>query len=253
MNPVDQFKKIKEEFKEGNVPLYFQFFLMIRNNILLGEIEPGTRVPTIEELNKIFNVSHSTIRKAMALLENEQLITKKRGLGTTIRENVNLLAIEKQILENTIPTYDRQIISCGYCDPPSRVKKIYKGQEKVFRDGKIFKIRELIVSKNQTLFKRVVDSFIQEQVINSIGEEIIKQNDVLQLITSHLTVEHVRIKEIIRPWICSPEIGKYLQINDGIPIFYRTWVITHPEFDILSITEIITNATCLVNETTREL
>ncbi len=104
MNPATRFERLKETFREGNIPLYFQFYLMIRNNILLGEIEPGTRIPTIDELNRIFQVSHATIRKALALLEKNRLIIKKRGTGIMVRENVDLLAIEKQTIIKALPT-----------------------------------------------------------------------------------------------------------------------------------------------------
>ena len=78
------------EFKEGNIPLYFQFYLKIKNDILLGEIEPGSRMPNIEGLHDQYGVSHATVRRALALLEKEGLIIKKRGLGIIVRDQVDL-------------------------------------------------------------------------------------------------------------------------------------------------------------------
>ncbi len=245
MNHTARFEKIKETFREGNIPLYFQFYLMIRNNILLGEIEPGTRIPTIDELNRIFEVSHATIRKALALLEKNRLIIKKRGTGIMVRENVDLLAIEKQTLENAFPTYNHEILESGYSAPPLRIEKIFKDQKNVYKEGKIFKIRALISLIDKPLFIRVVDSYLPYQAVENFGEDFFRDEDLFQNIFTQVETQQVKIIETIRPWICNTEMAEHLKIDDGTPIFHRTWVLTYPQYGIMSVVEIITNATTL--------
>jgi len=78
------------EILSGHIPLYFQFYLKIKNDIVLREIPAGSRIETIEELHTRYGVSHSTVRKAMELLEREGLIVRKRALGTFVRKDVDL-------------------------------------------------------------------------------------------------------------------------------------------------------------------
>ncbi len=245
MNPTARFEKIKETFKEGNIPLYFQFYLMIRNNILLGEIEPGTRIPTINELNRIFKVSHATIRKALALLEKNLLIIKKRGTGIMVRENVDMLAIEKQTFVNAMPTYKRKILNSGYGAPPLRIEKIFKDQKNVYKEGNIFKISALISLIDRPHFKRVVDSYLPNQVIENFGEGFFDTEDMFENIIAQIETRQVKIIETIRPWICNTEMAKHLEIDDGTPIFHRTWVLSYPQYGIMTVAEILTNATNL--------
>ncbi len=245
MNPTARFEKIKETFREGNIPLYFQFYLMIRNNILLGEIEPGTRIPTINELNMIFEVSHATIRKALALLEKNRLIIKKRGTGIMVREDVDLLAIEKQTFENAIPTYKRKILNSGYGDPPLRIEKIFKDQKNVYKEGNIFKISALISLTEKPHFIRVVDSYLPYQVIKNFGEDFFETENMFENLLAQIETGQVKIIETIRPWICNAEMAKHLKIDDGTPIFHRTWVLTYPQYGIMTVAEILTNATSL--------
>jgi len=69
----------------GPVPKYRQLLIIIRNQILNGEILPGERMPSEEELVKAYNLSRGTVRKAIAQLEAERLIETEHGIGSFVR------------------------------------------------------------------------------------------------------------------------------------------------------------------------
>ncbi len=68
---------------------------------------------------------------------------------------------------------------------------------------------------------------------------------MLQNLLVQIETRQVKIDETIRPWICNTEMAKHLEIDDGTPIFHRTWVLTSPQHKVLPVIEIITNATSL--------
>jgi len=61
-----------------------QIIIQFRNNILNGDIPFGAILPTEEELAKKFNISRPTIAKVYNSLQNEGLVKKKIGFGTTV-------------------------------------------------------------------------------------------------------------------------------------------------------------------------
>jgi GntR family transcriptional regulator len=57
---------------------------IIKKEIEEGNLNPGEKLPSEPELARRYKVSRSTIREALRALEQENLITKKHGIGTFI-------------------------------------------------------------------------------------------------------------------------------------------------------------------------
>ena len=64
------------------IPLYFRIYLVLQQRIRAGEWDRGTPLPSEQELAQSFQVSRVTIRKAMNLLEEADLVSRQRGRGT---------------------------------------------------------------------------------------------------------------------------------------------------------------------------
>jgi GntR family transcriptional regulator len=69
----------------GTIPKYRQLLIILRNQILKGEIPPGERIPSEEELITRYGLSRGTVRKAIAQLETERLIETEHGIGSFVR------------------------------------------------------------------------------------------------------------------------------------------------------------------------
>jgi GntR family transcriptional regulator of arabinose operon len=57
----------------------------LRHKILSGQLQTGDLLPSERELMAEFGVSRQTIRVALASLEKDELIDRRRGLGTTAK------------------------------------------------------------------------------------------------------------------------------------------------------------------------
>jgi DNA-binding GntR family transcriptional regulator len=73
------------EIMSGPIPKYRQLLIILRGKILKGEIPPGDRVPSEEELIAAYGLSRGTVRKAIAQLETERLIETEHGVGSFVR------------------------------------------------------------------------------------------------------------------------------------------------------------------------
>ncbi|ERI95477.1 transcriptional regulator, GntR family [Clostridiales bacterium oral taxon 876 str. F0540] len=75
---MDKFSVIEKEFKF--VTVYNQLFKMIKE----GSFPEGSRLPSEPDLSKLLGVSRSTLRQALALLQDDGLVKNIRGKGNFI-------------------------------------------------------------------------------------------------------------------------------------------------------------------------
>lgn len=67
---------------ESLIPLHLQLAELLKNEILQGKF--GEKIPPERELMKIYSVSRSTIRRAIAGLINQGILESKQGSGTYV-------------------------------------------------------------------------------------------------------------------------------------------------------------------------
>lgn len=69
-----------------NRPLYLQVHDALLERIASGAWKPGVAIPNEGDLARQLGVSPGTMRKALDLLESEQLITRRQGEGTFVND-----------------------------------------------------------------------------------------------------------------------------------------------------------------------
>ncbi len=69
---------------------YADLVRVITDAIAAGEYEPGSRLPTIPELCKMYGVSNTTVKKAMDELEQRGLVSRRRGSGVYVKSTASL-------------------------------------------------------------------------------------------------------------------------------------------------------------------
>lgn len=67
-----------------NVPLYTQIAGSIRAEIEAGQWPVGSRLPSIDQLAERFGVALQTMRQALIVLEENDLVIRKQGRGTFV-------------------------------------------------------------------------------------------------------------------------------------------------------------------------
>src|SRR6516225_6168431 len=66
------------------LPAYQRIQLTIRKRIDAGQLRPGDAVSSERDLAKLHQVSLMTARHALATLEREGLVERRRGIGTFV-------------------------------------------------------------------------------------------------------------------------------------------------------------------------
>ncbi len=75
----------------GWVPRYQQIADALRDQIRRGDLTPGARLDTQRALARRFEVTLMTLRQALEVLEREQLIERRHGLGTFVADALDRL------------------------------------------------------------------------------------------------------------------------------------------------------------------
>jgi GntR family transcriptional regulator of arabinose operon len=72
------------------VPKYYRLAAELRAQIENGVLQPGTRLPSVSEMQEMHGVSLSTVDKAHSMLQKEGLIVREQGRGTFVAPPSNL-------------------------------------------------------------------------------------------------------------------------------------------------------------------
>ncbi len=71
----------------GHEPAYLQVYNKIKNSINDGTYAASSFLPAEAELEELFQVSRTTIRKAVKMLSEEGIVTVRQGSGTIVNGN----------------------------------------------------------------------------------------------------------------------------------------------------------------------
>jgi GntR family transcriptional regulator len=72
------------------LPLWYQLSQQLRADIIGGKLKPGEKIDAEVPLAKRYGISVAPVRQALRVLEEEGFITRRRGSGTFISEDLNL-------------------------------------------------------------------------------------------------------------------------------------------------------------------
>lgn len=72
----------------GNSPIYMQMATTLRAQILEGQIKTGEALPSERDLCAIMGASRVTVRKAIELLIEEGLLSRRQGSGTFVSPRI---------------------------------------------------------------------------------------------------------------------------------------------------------------------
>ena len=72
--------------RSASQPVFLQAYEALRQQIVCGAIAPSAFLPAEQACARALGINHITLRKAMARLEAEGLIRRRRGVGTIVQE-----------------------------------------------------------------------------------------------------------------------------------------------------------------------
>ena len=86
----------------NNIPIYLQIIDNIKQDIVVGKLKAGQKMPSIRELAGILKVNPNTMQRAYQELERERITFTKRGMGTYVTEEEKTISSLKEEISQKI-------------------------------------------------------------------------------------------------------------------------------------------------------
>jgi len=239
------------KLQENHIPLYLKLYWKLKDDIHFMELPPGERIPTVEELHKLYGMSQGTVLKSLDLLQKEGLITKKRGTGVSVRDDINIKLrnpiVTGEIQKSRILQFDIQTLSEGWVTVTNRVRNLFNDRADAFRDNQVYQIRNFATHKEDKRRKNYSIVFIPAWIMSLVGEENIRRIATDGLIQFN-GIKTDRITAENRPWICNAEVGEVLGIPEGSAMFRRLYIHYSADNRILACVDLFPTANATIRE-----
>ena len=206
---------------DARIPFYVQVAETLRRRIMTDEYMEESLIPPVPELEKEFNVSNITIRKALETLTQDGLLRRKRGVGTIVQKcerdlvvfelsgdfkrlvrSIEDLPVELEVIEIKVipcPHYVRKMLSLGPEAQVMRMKKIRK------HGGK--PLSYYLHYTDPALFNKIKIENAEKKTFVDLFEEVTKTK-----LTS--------LKQRIEAVVADIDLSNVLQVRFGLPLFF---------------------------------
>ncbi len=102
------------DFK-SNIPIYLQVVDDIKKQIANGILKPGDKLLSTRELANYYTINPNTSMRVYSELESEGITFTKRGLGTFVSEDANLVQrLKNEMAERLIQQFIEEFKAFGY-------------------------------------------------------------------------------------------------------------------------------------------
>ena len=205
---------------ESLFPLHHQVYMVLRRRLLEGGYPPDEPLPGEHRLAEEFDVSRVTIRRTLDRLDQEGLVTRRRGAGTfpgeaarsarravplgTLREHLQASAAERQWLE----LVDSEMIT-----PPP-----FLNRDRVTFGRKVLRIRRVSFHADEPA--HFVTSYVPGDLSHEIDPESLGNATVLSRLegAGHAIGE---AEVTLTATGADIDVAGYLQVPAGTPLLLQ--------------------------------
>jgi GntR family transcriptional regulator len=202
------------------IPVYFQIRNTIKDWIANREYSYGDRIPSENELAKLFNVTRLTVRQGIAMLAQEGLLVRKRGEGTFVTKDKNLirsLGLEftgfmDDLFYEVSRTKTKSVVIDKITCPKSVREKLELSGDEVVR---IKRVRLL----NDKIFAYTFN-FLPPEIGLQISEKELMKKPLLKILEQDIGIEFEEALQTIEASFADQETAAQLEIATGSPILF---------------------------------
>ncbi|XGI82197.1 GntR family transcriptional regulator [Enterobacter hormaechei] len=203
----------------GNKPMYRQIADALREKINAGELKPGDALPTESSLQEAFNVSRVTVRQALKLLTEEQIVESIQGSGTYVKEErVNydiyqLTGFYEKLADRNVDTHsDVSVFEVVKADERLAARLAINPDDKVWHVKRVRFIKQKPVNLEETWMPLAMFPDLTWEVMENSKYHYVEQIKKLVIDRSE--------QEVI-PVMPSAEVVNALDIDAAKPVLEK--------------------------------
>jgi GntR family transcriptional regulator len=208
----------------GPAPLYERLRTLLRDRIESGELRPGDAFPSETELINEHALSRITVRRAIAELQREGLVTTRQGAGTFVadpaRANAQcLLSFTSDVLRHG-HTPGAQLITFDTTRGPADVAR----QLGLADDARLVHIKRVRTVDDEPIY--LSDAYIPALVLPNIAPDDLARSGLDQslyrLIERHHPVPLEDGEEVASAVIANMEVQEIFELPQHSPVIRKT-------------------------------
>ncbi len=201
-------------------PYYRWLTQVLSEDIAHGVYKPGDALPTEHELMRRYDLSSTTVRRAVHDLAREGLIYRRAGKGTFVKrskieEHLQYLTsfAEEMQSRNIKPNF--RLVRAEAIKPPSDVAHLLRhaSDEPVFLIERIQYANDEPIAVARGYWRRDVGEHLAQQDLNRVS--------LYETIEKQLLIPLVEADESISAVLAEPDISRKLHVRRGAPLLVR--------------------------------
>jgi GntR family transcriptional regulator len=202
--------------RDKAIPLYYQLETILRNKITSGEYAPEAPLPSEDTLADEYRVSRITVRQALAALEQDGLVLRRRGKGTFVSAEARAVGLPRYTgsIEDLMLMGLRtatEVLDAAWIDPPEHIReRLRSAGDKVLR---IEKVRRL----EGRPFSYVLN-YLPPAVGEKLPLELVKTKPMLMILEEELGIRLSEADQAVQATIADAAIAPLLDIRVGDPL-----------------------------------
>jgi len=214
----------------ANIPAYRYVYTEIKQKIKNGSYKVDSLLPTEPELEKIFGVSRTTVRKAVSLLSAEGYLNARQGKGTKVldistTQNLNTVTSVTESLKLKGYTVTSQGMCIERIPAPIFISEIMQ----IPSDAEVYHIQRVQLVDGKPI--SIMENFLKASLVPGLEQYINRFIGLYSLLEKNYNVIIKDATESITAIAASFTDSQILGIPLGTPLL-QTKRITNTELEI---------------------
>jgi len=204
------------------LPIYYQIKHTIKNWITDKDFQAGEKIPSENELAGKFSVNRLTVRQAISQLVQEGFLISKRGEGTFVTNNENLINSFSLEFSGFMDDLFYQVqksktksVKITRLIPPKFIKDKLELDDE---DAEIVQIKRVRFKENRPFAYTV--NYFPSETGEMISEKELWKKPLLQILEQDLGIQFTEAFQTIEASFANREVAEELGISLGLPILF---------------------------------
>ena len=199
--------------------LYYQLYDILFQGIVNGTYAVGDLIPSESELMRTYGVSRATARKAMEMLANNGLITKRRGYGSEVisnQPNTSPRRVVSYIRKNAIDrvTPVKRIVDAKIVPAPADVAAGLQLEE----GADVFRLRRVRYSGDQPFYMEI--NYLEKSMVPDALSRDFSKESLREYLSTACHIKWQYASQEIYAIAADEEKAAFLGIGKGDPLLY---------------------------------
>lgn len=207
--------------RSSAVPLYFQIYQHLLDQIHSGTLQPGQTIPSEPELASSLGISRMTARQAVKALCDAGVTYSKRGLGTfvsgskQVKTSTELLSFTQETKVRGSRPASRVLVFEEVGADPEVAGALHLGSK-----AKVFRLKRVRIADSVPM--SIEECFLPVKLCPKLLETFDPRTSLYQVLSQSYGIHMTAANEVAEASLAHAEEARLLRIKKDSPVFMMT-------------------------------